>query len=58
MHINQKKLREYYKISNLLVITSFYETWGLTINEAFASNLPVICSENWITGLTLIIASH
>ncbi len=53
--INQKKLREYYKISNLLVITSFYETWGLTINEAFASNLPVICSENCGAASDLVV---
>ena len=44
--VNQKKLREYYKISDLMIITSFYETWGLTINEAFAANVPVICSKS------------
>jgi glycosyltransferase involved in cell wall biosynthesis len=44
--VNQKKLREYYKISDLMILTSLYETWGLTINEAFASNIPVICSNN------------
>ena len=42
--INQKK-REYYKISDLLVVPSYYETWGLNINEAFASDTPVICSD-------------
>ena len=44
--VNQKQLREYYKISDLLISTSKYETWGLTINEAFASSLPVICTNN------------
>jgi glycosyltransferase involved in cell wall biosynthesis len=44
--VNQKELREYYKISNLMILPSFYETWGLTINEAFASNTPVICTDN------------
>jgi glycosyltransferase involved in cell wall biosynthesis len=43
--VNQKKLREYYIISDLMIITSFYETWGLTINEAFAANIPVVCSK-------------
>ena len=44
--VNQKELREYYKISNLMILPSLYETWGLTINEAFASNTPVICTDN------------
>ena len=44
--VNQKKLREYYKISDLMILTSLYETWGLTVNEAFASNIPVICTNN------------
>lgn len=44
--VNQKKLREYYKISDLMILTSLYETWGLTINEAFATSIPVICTKN------------
>lgn len=44
--VNQKELREYYRISNLMILPSLYETWGLTINEAFASNTPVICTDN------------
>lgn len=43
--INQKKIREYYKASDLLIVPSYYETWGLNINEAFASDTPVICSD-------------
>ena len=29
-----------------MILPSLYETWGLTINEAFASNTPVICTDN------------
>ena len=43
--INQKKIREYYRASDLLVVPSIYETWGLNINEALASQTPVICSD-------------
>ena len=39
-------MREYYKISDLFILTSEYETWGLTINEALASGVPVICTKN------------
>lgn len=42
--VNQKELREYYKVSDLLVVPSKYETWGLNINEAFVTNTPVICT--------------
>ena len=60
--INQNKLKKYYMMSDVLVLTSWYETWGLTINEAFASSTPVICTsscgashdliKNGITGYT------
>ena len=39
---NQKQLREYYLISDVLILPSEYETWGLVINEAMASGMPVI----------------
>ena len=44
--VNQKEIRDYYWISDLLVVPSLYETWGLNINEAFASNTTVICTKN------------
>ena len=52
--VNQKKLREYYKISDLIIITSLYETWGLTINEAFAANVPVVCSKSCGASIDLV----
>ncbi len=42
---NQNELKNYYHISDLLIITSKYETWGLVINEAMASGLPVIATK-------------
>tara|TARA_B100000989_G_scaffold97555_2_gene71029 strand:- start:2946 stop:4088 length:1143 start_codon:yes stop_codon:yes gene_type:complete len=44
--VNQKELREIYKISDLYIQTSSYETWGLTINEAMASGTPVLCTKS------------
>ena len=39
---NQSELRQIYQISNLLILPSKYETWGLVINEAMACGIPVI----------------
>lgn len=52
--INQKEIRKYYKASDLVISTSLFETWGLTINEAFASSVPVICTNTCGCSLDLI----
>ena len=38
----------------MLVVPSFYETWGLNINEAFASKTPVICTSDCGASVDLI----
>ncbi len=43
---NQIELKKIYSLNNYLIMTSNYETWGLVINEAMASGLPVITSHN------------
>lgn len=53
--VNQKELRDYYKASDLLIVPSEYETWGLNINEAFATNTPVICTSECGASEDLII---
>ena len=53
--LNQKKLREYYWASDLLIVPSSYETWGLNINEAFASSIPVISTKNCGASSDLIV---
>ena len=39
-----RELVEYYAASRLLIFASLADTWGLVVNEAFASGLPVLCS--------------
>ena len=42
---SQEKLREYYSHSLCYILPSLYgETWGLTVNEAMATGLPVLVS--------------
>jgi glycosyltransferase involved in cell wall biosynthesis len=52
---NQQELKVIYQKSFLLIVPSKYETWGLVINEAMASGLPVICSRNCSSSRDLII---
>ena len=43
--VNQKKIRKYYNLSDVLVMPSEYETWGLSINEAMASGCACLVSK-------------
>jgi glycosyltransferase involved in cell wall biosynthesis len=43
---NFRDIRSYYYASDIHVMTSEYETWGLVINEAMASGLVNIVSDN------------
>ncbi len=43
--VNQSELGKYYSSSNLFVLPSNHETWGLVVNEAMQFDLPVIVSD-------------
>lgn len=45
---------DYYKASDLFVLPSQTDVWGLVINEAMAKGLPVISSNHCIAGLSMI----
>jgi glycosyltransferase involved in cell wall biosynthesis len=42
--LNQSSMPKVYAISDILVLPSTSETWGLVVNEAYASSLPCIVS--------------
>ena len=42
--IDQKKIPFFYHISDIFVIPSKVENWGLTVNEAMCCGLPIIAS--------------
>lgn len=44
--IQYDKLPEYYGLASVCILASVSETWGLVINEAMASGLPVIVSNH------------
>tara|TARA_B100000989_G_scaffold198747_1_gene150180 strand:- start:697 stop:1839 length:1143 start_codon:yes stop_codon:yes gene_type:complete len=52
---NQKNLKKIYQSSDLFVITSAYETWGLVINEAMASGLPILASNKCGSSKDLVL---
>jgi glycosyltransferase involved in cell wall biosynthesis len=43
--VNQSELPSYYALSDVFVLPSEIETWGLVINEAMAAGLAIIASD-------------
>lgn len=43
--IQQEELIKYYALSDIFILPSFEEVWGLVINEALASGLYVLSSK-------------
>ena len=47
-------LKHYYRASDLFVLMTISDVWGLVINEAMACGLPVITTNKCIAGLDLV----
>lgn len=43
--VNQSLIAEYYSISDVLVMCTIGDNWGLSINEGMCFNLPVVVSD-------------
>jgi len=52
--LTRKALKEYYLMSDLFVLMTKHDTWGLVINEAMACGLPIITTTKCGAGLELI----
>ena len=52
--VDKKKIFEYYKASDLFVLPTREDIWGLVINEAMACGLPIITTDHCIAGLELV----
>lgn len=53
-YLEKEKLKQYYLASDLFVLPTASDTWGLVINEAMAFGLPIITTDKCIAGLELI----
>lgn len=52
--IGKEELKKYYKASDLFVLPTRGDVWGLVINEAMACGLPVVTTEGCVAGMELI----
>lgn len=52
--MDSRKLQEYYKASDLFVLPTREDIWGLVINEAAAAALPIITTNQCVAGVEFI----
>ena len=52
------ELSEYYMASDLFVLMTRGDVWGLVINEAMSKGLPVITTDKCIAGLEMISSEY
>ena len=51
---DHNKLKQYYLASDIFVLPTREDTWGLVVNEAMAVGLPVITTNRCVAGIELI----
>ncbi|MED4689082.1 glycosyltransferase family 4 protein [Peribacillus frigoritolerans] len=51
---SKKELKDYYMASDLFVLPTREDVWGLVINEAMSYGLPVITTDKCVAGVELI----
>lgn len=52
--LNKAQLAKYYKLSDVFVLPTHHDAWGLVVNEALAYGLPVITTDRCGAGLEMI----
>ncbi len=50
---SKEDLKHYYATSDLFILPTRYDIWGLVINEALSFGLPVITTDHCVAGLQL-----
>ena len=57
-YLDYTEMKHSYAAASCFVLPSTTEQWGLVINEALASGLPVLCSENVGSAPNLLSGKH
>lgn len=52
--MDKYKLAQYYRASDLFVLPTHHDEWGLVVNEAMANGLPIITTDKCGAGLEII----
>lgn len=52
--MNKEQLAEYYQASDIFVLPTRSDVWGLVVNEAMANGLPVISTDKCIAALEMV----
>jgi glycosyltransferase involved in cell wall biosynthesis len=53
-YMDRKSLNEYFKLSDVFIMPTRGDVWGLVINEAMSNGLPILSSNKCIAGLELL----
>lgn len=51
---NKESLKKYFTISDIFVLPTREDIWGLVINEAMANGLPIITTNRCVAGIELV----
>jgi glycosyltransferase involved in cell wall biosynthesis len=54
--VQREQLADYYALADTLVFPTHSDTWGLVVNEAMASGLPIIATE--VAGCVADLVQH
>ena len=52
--LDKSTLFDYYRASDIFVLMTISDVWGLVVNEAMANGLPVITTNKCVAGLDLV----
>ena len=55
---NREKISSFYAISDMLVLPSYQETWGMVVSESLCFGLPVVISDQVGASLDLVEDGH
>ena len=52
--LQTSELKQYYKLSDIFVLPTKYDVWGLVVNEAMSQGLPVISTSACVAAIELV----